>query len=354
MLTLPRWRGKRPSGRARTGDDRSRQITEFWAWWARSQADFGEQLRLGDLPHDKAVELTSAVRAVHPDLVWEVGTGDLAANALVVSAGGVAELRALAERWYRAGPGSDLTWEYHPARQACPTRFGDRITLDGEDFELSRTVVGAFADDRRAKIDVSVFNPVFDRLGAEGRAQAAFLTLDRALGEDDVERWIGVVEVASIEPMDAVPAGMLGAVVRQLRERWGGERWVLLEGQAADGKRVLAAARHPLSRVDHPLLDEHVMVTLPFVADESGLPSEDSLDQLRAFEQHMLGRLGTAAVLVGHETGGGRRVLHLYGERRHSVAPRIEALLPAHRGPAPATVTASPDAAWQGTAHLRP
>jgi hypothetical protein len=354
MVRLPRWRGTQRPRWSRADDDRSRQIAEFWAWWALHRTAFADQLHVGDLTHAKAAELAAAVNAVHPDLVWEIGSGDLAAHALVVSAGGVAELRALAERWYRAGPGNDLTWEYHPARQACPTRFGDRITLEGESLELARTVVGAFADDRRAKIDVSVFNPVFDRLGAQARAQAAFLTLDWALGEDDVERWVGAVEVATAEPMDAVPATTLGSVVRQLRERWGGERWALLEGQAPDGQRVLAAARHPLSRVDHPLLDEHVMVTLPFEPDESGLPKEQSLEELRGFEQHMLARLGSSAVLVGHETGGGRRVLHLYGERRHSVAPRIEALLPAHRGPAAASVVARPDPAWQETAHLRP
>lgn len=355
MLTVPRWRGRRGDARrGKPGDDRSRQIAEFWAWWATRRQEYAERLDRGELPTETAGELAAAVHAVHPDLVWEIGRGDLASHALVVSAGGVAELRALAERWHRAGPGDDLLWEYHPARQANALRFAESITLEGQTFDLTRTLVGAFADDRRAKIDVSVYHPAFVHLSAQARAQVAFLTLDWALGEDDVERWVGAVEVAEAQPMDAVPAGTLGAVVSQLRERWGGERWVLLEGETSDGKRVLAAARHPLCRVDHPLLDEHVMVTLPYTTDDAGLPDEDSLTELRRFEQHMLERLGSAAVLVGHETGDGRRLLHLYGEARHSVMARIEALLAAYRGPAAAAVHARLDPAWRETAHLRP
>lgn len=354
MLTLPRWRGRRRGAVNGIPDDRAFEISQFWAWWQRHEHELRTQLVTGSLPSAETDRLAAAVRALHPDLVWEIGPGHLAEHALVVSAGGVAELRALAERWYRAGPGSGPVWEYHPARQAEPGRFLDTLDLDGRAVDLTRMVVGARADDQRAKLDVAVFHPMFPDLSPQARAQATFLCLDWALGEDDVERWIGAVEVAGDEPLDAVPVSSLGSVIAQLRERWGGERWILLEGETPSGARVLAAARHPLSRVDHPLLDEHVLVTLPYEANEEGLPGEEVAAELQRFEHHVLGRLGSAALLVGHETGLGRRLLHLYGERRHSITPVIEALLPAYSGRSRPTVVGQADPAWRASAHLRP
>jgi DNA-binding MarR family transcriptional regulator len=358
MLTIPRWRGGRgrrsASRPTRPGDDRARQINDFWSWWQQHEGEYRDQLQAGQLSARLTGDLGRAVRAVHPDLVWEVGPGTSAELALVVSAGGVAELRALSERWYRAGPARGSTWEYHAARQANPTRFDDEITLDDRPVDLARTVVGAFADDRRAKLDVAVHHPDFADLSPRARAQATFLTLDWALGEDDVERWIGAVEVALTAPLDAVPAATLGGLLSQLRERWSGERWLLLEGTSRSGTRALATARHPMCRVDHPLLDEHVKVTLPYEADAEGLPTDAAQAQLGRFESHLAERLGDSALLVGFETGSGRRLLHLYGESRHSIAPRLQALLPAYRGPAVPGVTAAFDPGWQETTHLRP
>lgn len=297
-----------------TGDD---GITAFWAWWAvtRPQLDAlvaaGAAERLPDL-------LGPAVSALHPGLVWEVAPGREAAHALVVTAAGDAELRSLAHRWVRAAPVSDLLWEFHPSRQANPRAAELSLDMGGLEFALNGLLLGLRVPRGAPRVDVSAYHPIFADLGEDTRLEATLLALDWLLGEDDVARWVGEITPATFQPIDAVPAVHLPAIVADLASEFGEEQWVLLEGQTAGGAPLIATARFPLRPVDHPLFDQHIAITLPYAhRDENGLPVGDSLTALRDFEERLAARLLKPhgdAVLTAHLSAEGHRLIHLYAD----------------------------------------
>jgi len=55
-------------------------------------------------------------------------------------------------------------------------------------------------DEHRLSYDVVVHHPEFVQMQESQRQQFVFLVLDWALGEDDVERWVGGVEAAVDAP----------------------------------------------------------------------------------------------------------------------------------------------------------
>src|SRR5664279_6342621 len=118
-------------------------------------------------------------------------------------------------------------------------------------------------------------------------------------------------------------------------------------------RRLIAAVRHPLHRVDHPLLDEHLAVRLPY-ADTlpDGLPGPHALAELQAFEDILVSRLGADALLVAQQTTSGERLLHLYADSAASPVGAVRALLSNYLS-ALATVTAEFDPGWQSIEHLR-
>jgi hypothetical protein len=327
-------------------------IGEFWRWWADARLDVAAALQDGaTIALDKLVG--PQVEALHPGLTWETTPGEAARHRFVLTGGGDPALRVLTERWHRSGPAADTLWEYAPARQADLGRHRCTATIAGCRLDLPSTLVGAQVDDTRCRLDVSVFHPAFAQMPEAGRRAAASRVLEWALGEDDVVRWVGDVRASAYAPLEEVPVVGLDAVVRQLRARWG-QRWIELSGTSARGARVDAAVRHPVHRSDYPLFDEHVAVRLPF-ADQTfdGLPAELAARELAAFEVHLTQRLGTGAVLVGHETSCGQRVLHLYGDSEHSVRAQITPLVSAWVAGV-AHVHTQPDPTWRATAHLRP
>lgn len=94
----------------------------------------------------------------------------------------------------------------------------------------------------------------FRLVSGETRVQVTFLTLDWLLGEDDVERWVGV-----IESLEAAPEG---------------DEWTLAEWKSADGSLGLVASRRGLRWIDAPLLDRHHSTAAPYAAQKNGLPAD--------------------------------------------------------------------------------
>ena len=332
----------------------SQAIDGFWAWWARNADDVTTAVTAG---HTYTVEsmVGPEVARIHPHLTWELCPGSGSTFLFAISSDGHPELRTLAERWHRAAPPDDAVWQFRPARLPDPTAFrrGNVVEAGSAEIDLSTVVVQALADDQRCRLDVSIYHPRFFQMTEQARAHLSFLVLDWALGEDDVERWVGAVEAVTVAPIDPIPVADLPEVVRRAAQTWGGERWALMEGWHGE-RRLQVAIRHPLHRVDRPLFDEHVEIRLPYRDQLSdGLPGERALGDLRAFQETVIGRLGEAALLVGHETSAGERLLHLYDDCTASVTPVIQGMLRAYAGGG-ASVRDEPDAAWQAVNHLRP
>ncbi len=347
MAWLRKPAGRKPSDAAQ----------DFWAWWSTAHDEMAQMVDGAD-PSRALAELAARLERVDPRLTLSLVPGRRARRAVVASGGGDPEARATAERWVRCGPAADEVWEYLPARPPNPAALSGELTVGDRTVDVARTVVAARADDATCRLDLAVHHPAFPDLPHQARIQVAALVLDWALGEDDVQRWVGPVRTLEVPPLDPVPASGLTPLVGQLRERWGGQRWAVLEGLDNRGRPVAAAVRHPLHQVDYPLFDLHLAVVLPFTGGHesgpsAGLPDEVEQGDLQAFQLNLLDHLDGMVVPVAQETAGGRRVLHLYGESTGPAAARIEALLGGYRC-GTAALIATPDPRWEAITHLRP
>jgi hypothetical protein len=317
-------------------------IAAFWTWWAAAKDELAAALSAGRVTK-AGRELSKRVAAIHPDIVFELGEGTLAENALVLSPEGSPALRSVTERWLRAGPGSDTTWEYFPARQPNLRAFEGQLSLGSRVFEPGKARFGAEIDVERARVHVLVQHPDFPYLDDADRLRASFLLLDWALGEDDVERWLGEIRVTAEEQPYDVTA--VREVVAELAVRYSDDDWALLEGMDERGALLEARVRVPFPRMDYPLFDLHGAVALSYEPGPDGLPDRDESAALDAVTRGLLNRLGGAAVLAAAATKAGVRTLHLYADHEGVVPAQVTAW--AHQQPRAAGAEWLPDPGWE-------
>lgn len=309
-------------------------------------------------PHEIVPVLSQAVAAIHPGLDWELGDGTEARHALVVSAAGDPDLRAIARRWRRSAPLPDEIWEYADTRQPVRDIAGVSLEVDGVHFGFDSATVAATVDADRGCVDVVVHHPEFATASQTVAEQVTFLMLDGALGEEAVETWIGDISPTGVPSSDAIPLGDLAAVIDDLRDKLTGDdgdgTWVILQGETRRGEPVLASASLPLRPMIAPHLDTHVGVTLQYSKRApNGWPAASSLDQLRAMEDHIDGRLGGSGRIVAHESASGARTLHFYVDGLTPAAEQIRAAVVGWaEGGVKVTVDADPG--WDRVAHLKP
>lgn len=331
--------------------DTTAAIGRFWKWWDGQRKAVVEAADARDSERVTAL-LKPAVAELDPSLTWEVRPGQDARYALVVSGGGRPELRSLAERWYLAAPEPDDDIEYAPARRRDPRVFTSTLTIDDYDIPLDELVAGTRLDQQRLRLDVVVHHPLFPLLDEASRLRVAYLGLDAALGEDDVERWLGNVEISADPPVDSVPVSSLPTVVDQLRPP--GDQWVVLKGSGPRGT-VIATVRRPFTRADRPLCDTHVVVTLSYPTGDDGLPAEEGITTtLQDLEQHIVSALGgdgPHAVLVGHELAGGWARIHAYVDGL-AVKPKTAKPVLRNWQYGSAKLQSEVDPAWRGVGHL--
>jgi hypothetical protein len=286
------------------------------------------------------------VAAIDAGLDWEFGPGVRSEHHLCLSGKGDPMLRLLAERWVRRGPGADATWEFYASRQASRAS-GQGLTIAGHDVALDEFAYAVEEDESRETLDLRAHHPVFRSIADERlRRQILFIALDNLLGEDGVERWIGGID-ESIEPVSpSVPHSELPARIEQLASRATGERWAILKGQR-EGRPLFVTTNLALKRIDHLLLDMHLVVDLPLLAPtEEGLTTNEEADALNALEDELVEALGEHALMAGRETCAGHRTIHLRvmeGGPARGLVERWSARHPERR----ATAQAKMDPRWE-------
>jgi len=294
-------------------------IAAFWSWWSAANPRIGPAIKSGPRP-DLVEEITGHVHAIDPGLGWEVGSGQRAEHSLCVTPQGKPELRSVTERWVRAGPPADAVWEYHPARPASLDAFGATLEIDGQQLDPGQTRLLLSVDEERQLIDVGVFHPTLRKLRKRTRPTVAFLVMDWLLGEDGVERWVGGIDVHVREPSGTVAAESLPEIVQALADRHPEPTWAVLQGFDRNRAPLLAVVRRPLKRIDWPLFDLHVCLTLGF----AGRDAPDALEDLEDLQNSLEDLLGDQAVLVVRETRSDHRNLHLYCDSEGKVPDMLE------------------------------
>jgi Family of unknown function (DUF695) len=328
-------------------------IEAFWTWWPEAQARITAAIAARKLDEALIAEVTAKVHAVDPKLSWELGPGGTAQHAFSLSSGGDPELRRLAGRWLRAAPATDAVWEFHPARRGAPGLSDAKLQIAEHTVALGEMRFTVTVDPNRELMHVTSFHPAFAAMPEEMRGMTTFITLDRVLGEDTVQRWLGGVST-SVAPLEkeASFAALIEAVGLLSRDATG-ERFTTLQGQAPDGRPMFATINLALKRIDHLACDTHVSVDVALLdPDSDGMPTDDDADALSDIEDELEEMITGDAVYFGRETVHGRRALHWFVAADHRSRATLAAWAARHAD-RDVRLTWAPDPRWTTTDRFR-
>ncbi len=315
-------------------------ITEFWEWWADARDDVSEELRTGGLSDGTIDEIGDRVWRIHPELEWQITGGIDARNSLNLVSGGTRLLRLVAELWTRMGPGGDDEWEHHPARLP----FGlEPFEIDGIEIDPSEARFTSDWDEVYERLDLTISHPAFDDLSEDGARGAAIHLLDGTLGEDAVERWMGILET-SPDPVTGQPLFTLRSDVDGIAAAATGQGWERVDDQY-EGV-VVATANRAVKWIDHirkPIYGEVTITAL--ASDEDGLPVPLEQKRIDAAVDDLFDRLGHHAVCIGMATGEGEHTVHFFTELGESVEDALREWREAHDN-RDITIELAPDEQW--------
>ncbi len=163
---------------------------EFWDWFSKNED------RLFHFERDQErvfSELIAAMHKVHPDLTFEFGQVTDGRREFVISAGGHRTAFPAVESLYNLAP-SLARWtftKFRPRRPAMTLQIED-VRISPDDIEVSMT-------DEGERTGLTVFIRGFKKAKEEQYLCAAFVMLDHAIGEYDMETKVGSVDVKPIE-----------------------------------------------------------------------------------------------------------------------------------------------------------
>jgi hypothetical protein len=294
---------------------------DFWSWWSDARDRVGRAITGGGFDQRLIQEISRAVATIDPAMAWQFAPGHQAEHALCLSPEGNARLRQVALRWLASAPPADATWEYYASKP--PAAKLSVVAIGRSRFDLGETRTIASWDATRRRLDVRLWHPGFAAAQPDARLQAGFLFLDGLLGEDEVERWIGAIDLLDA-PIDGLTPAELKAEVERRRDAPAeGETWVLGERTRADGAFEMVLVDAGIKRIDHPFADHHA--TLAVILGTDRLPNDAEAAVLNAEEDDLLERLGTAATFVGRTTAAGVRTMHFVTEDPERMRPIIDA-----------------------------
>lgn len=294
---------------------------DFWTWWSRGRDRVAQAINSGGFDDRLIAEIAAAVRTIHPAMAWELAPGRAAQHAFCVSPEGNAEVRQAAVRWLASAPLPDATWEYHASKQPAQRLMGLEVAGRHYDLEQMRTVPSW--DPSRRRVDVRLWHPGFVEAPQPVQLQVAFVFLDSLVGEDDVERWIGQIDILDASTGGLPPAELSAEIGRRRSEPPGDDTWVVREVTNPSGQVEILSANAALKRIDHPFHDHHVTIAVVMGVDR--MPNAVESAALDAEEDDLRKRLGDVAVFVGHSTGVGGRTMHFVAEEPDQMRPAIDA-----------------------------
>ncbi|WP_395398741.1 hypothetical protein ACHMXB_12690 [Arthrobacter sp. UC242_113] len=295
-------------------------VGAFWRWWSVAGAGLITAAVMSGVYGDLPEIIGAMVMAIHPELRWETGPGKRSQHRLCVTGGGDPRLRVLAERWQRAAPASTENWEFAAAREPQPGMLTGTLEGLAQPVDLGLARIAVDWDNRSALAELTVFHPAFKAMSTKDCRQAGRLLVDWLIGEDDVQRWVGAINVARTDPSDSQPAAVVPEFFQGVAARNSDPRWTMREAKTSSGKRVIVCALRPLRWIDHPLLDLHTAVRISYRRTgrdglpDDGLPDGEALLGLLHLEKDLDEVLGSRGTLVASETSNGHRVLHYYSD----------------------------------------
>ena len=320
-------------------------IEAFWAWWRARSDEFAETVNDGRSGELGAL-VSMYVDSLGAGLSWEMGPGKASQHHLALSSAGNPELRVLTERWLSRAPKPDEHWEYYAAKQRSPG-LPIGVGIGGLRISFDEMRLGLTEDQTRQRVDLKAFHPQLFELDEKSRGIALYVFLDHLLGEDGVERWLGLVEVVEEEPGEALDPAAAREALDGFAASATSEKWSILEVKFEGPGRHLLTANLGLKRVDHLLFDVHYSIALTYPCRRpDGMPDKHVNEELWEADDALAKLLGPYAVKVAHETKQGVRTIHLHAPASGAVLSRIEEWAEAYPQWSP-EVSANHDPGWK-------
>jgi hypothetical protein len=161
----------------------------FWNWFQKNEAALFDFEKDRDRTFDR---LTAELRKLDPSLTFEFGPKENGRREFTISADGIRKAFPAVEKLYAAAPALPR-WKFQKFRQRRePSDIsfrGVRVTASGVSVNVTR---------QGEKADIALFFPGFSEAARETYTGIAFLLLDQALGEYDVETRVGEIRVEGI------------------------------------------------------------------------------------------------------------------------------------------------------------
>ena len=353
---------RRRSAGSSDSNESTAAVAAFWDAWPDVRSALSESVESDTpVPAEMSERVSALVKAIHPDLDWEVGRMpqqtqgglddlDLSPDvdpaklleqlaalddpsaitgapsyAMTLRPGASEEARVQSERWSRAAP-EDGEWRFRPVRPADHEQLSGTVRWDDHELDLSHVSVSMRVDQATGRIEVGVYHPDNMFLSEETRQGVAEHVTLLALGEDQVVRWIGKVGSLDERPLDPLPPTSMPAVAKQMGDLLGGsDGWVTLHGRLPLQGPVEILLRHPVTRRDYPALSLFVQVLVPYAdKDADRMPKESSVAALSDLEAQLAGILGENGTMFMQQTVAGQRMYIYYLDPDSGVLPEFE------------------------------
>ncbi len=162
--------------------------SDFWKWFGHNETALFDFERDQERTFDR---LAAEMQKIHPDLTFEFGPKQNNQREFVISADGIREAFPKVESLFASAP-SMPNWKFikfRPRRPPFDLRF-EGISVKANSISVSIQVDGA-------KAGLTVFIPGYSKATHKAYAGIAFLFLDQALGEFDVETRVGFIDVVA-------------------------------------------------------------------------------------------------------------------------------------------------------------
>jgi len=172
--------------------------SDFWRWFQNNEEilfDFEKG------PHRILNRLSAAMHRVHPSLTYEFGPKENSTREFVLSADGIKEAFPRVEALYAVAPQLPR-WKFIKFR---PRREPGNLTF--KDVSVRAEDVFVLVEPDQTKVGITIFLPRYSKEVHQTFVGIAFLLLDHALGEYDVETRVGFIEC---KPLDNRPITAVG------------------------------------------------------------------------------------------------------------------------------------------------
>jgi len=158
----------------------------FWTWFKDNENDVFDFEKNRERTFDR---LAAEMHKVNPSLTFEFGPKENGHREFVISADGIKEAFPAVESLYAAAP-TLPRWKFIKFR---PRRKPFDVSYAG--VSVKARSVKVRVDPQGQTADITVFIPGYTAAERQAYTGIAFLFLDQALGEHDVETRVGKISV---------------------------------------------------------------------------------------------------------------------------------------------------------------